>query len=90
MKEYGFFLGNHRPIGIASPKVVFTVVSGGTRFRLVKLLPKADTFNLSDYVNEIGSEIACWREGQGERTNRKLIVHRDNTHLHTAVSEQRV
>jgi hypothetical protein len=32
---------------------------------MVKLLQKGDMFNVSDYINEIMSQIASWRHAQG-------------------------
>jgi hypothetical protein len=86
MNEYGFLLEKHRPIRIESAKVTLIVIWGVTGFHVVKLLPKGDTFNASDYVNEIISEIASWREGQGGKTNRRLIAHIDNARTHIAGS----
>jgi hypothetical protein len=63
---------------------MLTIVWGVTGFHVVKLLPKGGTFNANSYTNEILSEIACWREAQGRGTNRKFVVHANNTRPHTA------
>jgi histone-lysine N-methyltransferase SETMAR len=63
---------------------MLTIVWGVTGFHVVKLLPKDGTFNANFDMNEILSEIACWREAQGGGTNRQLVVHADNARPQTA------
>jgi hypothetical protein len=69
---------------IQSPKSMLTIIWGLTWFHVVNLLPNGGTLNAASCTDEIVSEIACWREAQRGSTNRKLVVHADNTRPHTA------
>jgi hypothetical protein len=69
---------------IQSPKFMLTIVWRVTGFHVVKLPPKGGTSKASSYTDEILSEIVCWREAQRGSTNRKLVVHANNTRAHPA------
>jgi hypothetical protein len=53
-------------------------------FHMVDFLSRRAKFNKDHYVTNILSSLTIWREIQVRKTDRKLIVHSDNTHPHIA------
>jgi hypothetical protein len=69
---------------VQSQKMMLTIVRNPGGFHLDNILPKGFKFNVSDYMTQILDLLSKWRRTQVKRTNRKLIVHADNAHPHTA------
>jgi hypothetical protein len=69
---------------VQSQKVMLTIVWNPGGFHLVNILPNGFKFNASHSVTQILDPLSKWRRTQVGRTNRKLIVHPDNTRPHTA------
>jgi hypothetical protein len=65
-------------------KLMLTRVWNPGGFHLVNILPKGFKFKASYYVTQILDPLSKWRRTQVGRTNRKLIVHADKAHPHTA------
>jgi hypothetical protein len=63
---------------------MLTIVWNPAGFHLINFLSRPAKFNEEHYVTNILSPLAIWREIHVGKTDRKLIVHSDNTHSHTA------
>jgi histone-lysine N-methyltransferase SETMAR len=63
---------------------MLTIVWNPGGFHLVNILPKGFKFNASYYVTQILDTRSKWGRTQAGHTNRKLIVHADDAHRHTA------
>jgi hypothetical protein len=69
---------------IQSEKVMLTIAWNPTGFDLIDFLSRRAKFNGTHDVTNLLSPLAIWREAQIEMTDRKLIVHSDNSGAHTA------
>jgi hypothetical protein len=53
-------------------------------FCLIKVLEKGRKFNAGHYIAEILKPLSQWRSIEAAGNERKLLVHADNAHPHTA------
>jgi hypothetical protein len=60
------------------------IVWNPTGFHVINVLGKGRKFNTTDYITEGFSSLVEWRRNQIRASDRKLIIHADNTHPHTA------
>jgi histone-lysine N-methyltransferase SETMAR len=68
---------------VQSEKVMLTIVWNSVGFHLIDFLFRWAKFNGDNYVTNILSPLAIWREIQVGKTDRKLIVHFDNARPYT-------
>jgi hypothetical protein len=60
------------------------IVWDPTRFYQIVTLPKGMKCNAEDYISHILDPLAEWRRSQVRGSDRRLHVHADNAHPHTA------
>jgi hypothetical protein len=65
-------------------KMMVTIVSNPTGFYRIIALPKGMKFNADYYISHILDPLAEWRRSQVGALDRRLHVHADNAHPHTA------
>jgi hypothetical protein len=63
---------------------MLTIVWNPLRFHLIKVLEKGRKFNAGYYIAQILEPLSQWRSIEAGGNKRKLLVHADNAHLHTA------
>jgi hypothetical protein len=68
---------------IQSPKSMITVAWNTSGFHVLAALPKGAKFHASYDTNEILEEIRKWPDAYRTKRTRSLMVHADNTRLHT-------
>jgi hypothetical protein len=69
---------------IQSKKFMLTIVWNSCGFHLIKVLEKGRKFNAGYYIAEILEPLFQWRSIEAASNERKLLVHADNAHPHTA------
>jgi hypothetical protein len=100
INEYDMLLEKHRPIEIQSSTFMLTIVWGVTGFHVFKRLPKEVSLMRVTVLMESCPRLPLgmnWNKKRGLRneesgtrneerrtSNRILIIHADNVHLHTA------
>jgi hypothetical protein len=65
-------------------KFMFTIIWNPRGFHLTKVLEKGREFNAGYYIAEILELLFQWRSIEAAGKMRKLLVHADNAHPHTA------
>jgi hypothetical protein len=68
---------------VQSPKMMIIIVWSLIDFHAVDVLPKGRKFNAHHYISVILQSLTDWHIGEVAATDRKLIVHADNTRSHT-------
>jgi histone-lysine N-methyltransferase SETMAR len=63
---------------------MFTTAWNLRRFHLIKVLEKGRKFNAGYYLAEILEPLSQWRSIEAAGNERKVLVHADNAHPHTA------
>jgi hypothetical protein len=63
---------------------MLTIVWNPRGFHLIKALEKGRKFNAGYYIAEIFEALSQWCSIKAADNERKLLVHADNVHPHTA------
>jgi histone-lysine N-methyltransferase SETMAR len=63
---------------------MLTIVWNPRGFHLIKVLEKGRKFNAGYYIAEILEPLSQWRSMEAASNERKMLMHADNAHPHTA------
>jgi endo-1,4-beta-D-glucanase Y len=63
---------------------MLTIVWNPRGFRLIKVLENGHKFNACYYIAEIFEPLSQWRSIKAAGNKRRLLMHANNAHPHTA------
>jgi hypothetical protein len=77
-------LKNRSESSSSREKMIMTIVWNPTGFYRIVALPKGMKFNADYYISHMLDPLAEWQTSSVRGSDRRLDVHADNVHPHTA------